>query len=359
MRSAMATMASSYSPESPGARFGTLEPVPGHSTLEPVFNNNEDAMEGKEVYSSVEVYPGDGVDNPTREDFMHRRVCGIRMKIALLIGGILLMFAIGAAVGGAVGSRKKGQIALPPPVPTSSLPPAPSSTSAASTTIESATGTTGTAVPTNAKEVQDYFDNDKWYTFGNRQVVPDENPYFIQMTWDDKTSSGYLNVGSDASPTSPDKQFQLRSVPRTWPNSSYSPEGWPDSALTYWISCREYGPDVLFTLDDKAWREAKEKVEAASVPIGVMRKDLSDEGQYWWFQKWVFSDGSDIYHMYNVKSGLRFKAVYHREWGNPMVASVLAADERTNEWVIESGGGVGETIGKKTGGFTWFTDNNI
>lgn len=88
-----------------------------------------------------------------------------------------------------------------------------------------------------------------------------------------------------------------------------------------------------------------------------MPKDQSDEGQYWFFQEMIYDDGRVIYHMYNVKSGIDFKSVYIAGWGNPLMDSKLPEDDVRDEWMLHEV--QGETIDKKDGGFTWFTDDYV
>lgn len=101
----------------------TLEPAQ-HSTLEPVYDSPDQPLKpddgaqahyapgdtgisAKEAIANGDTSPWSEEQSGRRSGFMQRRVCGMRMRIVIVLAGTLvLLVVVGAVVGGVVGSRK-------------------------------------------------------------------------------------------------------------------------------------------------------------------------------------------------------------------------------------------------------------
>ena len=357
--------AQEQSTHNPVYDYSTLETADAshfrHSTLEPV------PAYQKEAYQTIDAT--DTADGRASGGFMNRRICGMRMKWALIGIIILLLFIVGAVVGAVMGSQKKSQGTPTPDSTPNANPITTSSTSSTtSTTTVSSTTSSSTLPPYTPLPSKDgFFAPDIIYNFSNSNLTTDGKQSFIQASYDSDTSSGSLDVARYYTKDEvPLLEWQIRPVYTSWRNSTFehnvdeSKDGQLDRSRTYWISSRHFGPDVRLTLDDeRAFGLTNSSTEAGiedyRLQLGLRPKDLANLGQYWYFiRKTPKGSNPRTTQYYTIHN-----ALLPREWTvcktfekSPVMMSKAFKGEPWEQWDVIDG----DELPKVDGKWSWVTD---
>lgn len=353
--------------------YSTLESAPttqvGHSTLE-YYDRPPSTFEGKEAYIKVNSNPDDFEAATPKAGFWDRRVCGMGMKLLVIATIILLLLAVGGAVSGTLGTQKKDNNSISETT-TSSL--SPTTTDPTSNTTDTTNTTTTTSVPSSVPN--SLFTNQRWMTFDTPHLAPPKH-HTIQASYDKDRQDGAPAVKESLTSTSPDwhlQQWQFYAVPDHYPNCTVQIPGGGDwignqtTARAFWISNREYGPDVRLVLydDQDRWLSVAAGTNTSMTfpELRLRPKDLSNEGQYWFALPYLCGDGEEqgeeqkkCAKFHNVKSGLDFRIWGNKKgnngeggWEIPAMGTGQVVDGAWDAWDYY----LWEEISANEGGFTW------
>ena len=287
---------------SPPQTYSTLETYDNsHSNLEPVYNSPDypaKPFDGAERYNvedktayaatvGVQNLPSTPHDAEGGEDHTHdkkRRVCGMPVKIAIIVGVILFLVIVGAVLGGVLGTQLKKDPSTSQPTPPIEVPffECPS-----------------------FEEDTKWIRSDYWYAVGQRAH---RQPVYLKGLFDHATnSSSVTTVGSFTySEAITELQWQFQKLDDDPLGALGCNDTVDPPRRLYKLACRlqdtEQDVSIRLSLDLRDWSRisSSQNLTAEKPRLRLTHKDDADLSQIWYVDR----KGSDTFVWYEIHNYL-------------------------------------------------------